>query len=249
MHLFRSRKTPAILEGFPEMTRIAPLAMALLLLAGPAIADDSAPPEIVRVQSDFAWTPKDGDEIAFDVLRKGKPFGSHSVTFKVAPDGTLTATTDVRLKAGLGPITLFHYALDASETWKDGALVALKGAVDDDGKDGSVTARADGEALAVAGTEYSGQVSRDILPASHWNVAQTRATELLSTEDGEIIKVKVSDKGQDTVMVAGKRVEATRYLMDSDIDVDLWYDSEGRWVKLAFVARGQQIDYVLARPY
>ena len=53
----------------------------------------------------------------------------------------------------------------------------------------------------------------------------------------------------DTVSVAGKSVEARHYLMDSAIDVDLWYDDQGRWVKLSFVARDQQIDYVLTQPY
>jgi hypothetical protein len=37
--------------------------------------------------------------------------------------------------------------------------------------------------------------------------------------------------------------------MVSDIDVDGWYDDQGRWVKLAFEARGQQIEYVLSEMY
>ena len=118
-----------------------------------------------------------------------------------------------------------------------------------DGKDGSVRASSTGESLNVNGTDYSGAVPLGILPSSHWNVAQTRATQLLSTEDGELIKINVVDKGQDTVVVDGQRVDARRYLMDSDIDVDLWYDAEGRWVKLAFEARGQQIEYALTRSY
>ena len=68
-------------------------------------------------------------------------------------------------------------------------------------------------------------------------------------EDGEIIDVSVSERGRETVMVAGEPVEATRYLMDSDIDVDLWYDDAGRWVKLSFTARGQEIEYVLSQSY
>ena len=231
------------------MIRHTLTALSLALLATPSHADNASTPTLAPNASTSVWTPKDGDEISFKVLRKGKPFGTHKVSFDVAADGTLTATTDVKLKAGLGPITVFNYELDATETWKDGQLVGLKGQVDDDGKDGSVRASSTGESLNVNGTDYSGAVPLGILPSSHWNVAQTRATQLLSTEDGELIKINVVDKGQDTVVVDGQRVDARRYLMDSDIDVDLWYDAEGRWVKLAFEARGQQIEYALTRSY
>jgi len=231
------------------MIRHTLTALSLALLATPAHADTAPAPTATPASSSPVWTPKDGDEIRFDVLRNGKPFGSHSVSFGVAADGTLTATTDVRLKAGLGPITVFNYELDATETWNEGLLVGLTGVVDDSGKDGSVQALRDGETLSVKGTEYSGTVPLGILPSSHWNFAQTGASQLLSTEDGELIKVNVQDKGSDTVMVDGQPVDARRYLMDSDIDVDLWYDAQGRWVKLAFEARGQQIEYALTQAY
>lgn len=201
-----------------------------------------------ETEEEAKWQPQDGDVIAYKVLRKGKDFGSHSVTFSTDGD-TLTAKTNVKLKAGLGPITVFSYTLNATETWKDGHLVKLSGEVDDDGTEGSVTAEASGETLTVNGTVFQGEAPAGILPASHWNFGQTQASKLLSTEDGEILDVAVTEKGRETITVGGADIEATRYLMDSDIDVDLWYDDEGRWVKLAFEARGQQIEYVLSELY
>jgi hypothetical protein len=232
-----------------QMIRHALAALSLVFVVTPAMADNTPSPTPATLTPPPAWTPKDGDEISFQVLREGKPFGTHTVSFDIAPDGTLMATTGVRLKAGLGPMTLFRYALDATETWKDGQLVALKGAVDNNGDDGSVSAARAGDSLAVNGTEFKGELPLGILPSSHWNVAQTRAMELLSTEDGERIKVDVVDRGPDAVMVAGVPVASNRYLMDSDIDVDLWYDAQGRWVKLAFEARGQSIEYILTETY
>jgi len=217
----------------------AVLLASTVLVATPAAAKNS----------DGAWTPEPGDVIEFDVLRKGKPFGSHSVTFGEDSDGRLTARTDVLLKAGLGPITVFKYELDATEVWQDGQLVSLNGEVNDDGKEGKVTATRTGSELDVDGTEFDGQVTASIIPSSHWNFAATQATELLSTEDGEILDVSVSEQGKETIIAAGEEVEATRYLLDSDIDVTLWYDEAGRWLKLAFEARGQNIEYVLAKPY
>lgn len=218
---------------------IAVLLASTVLVASPAAAKNSG----------GAWTPEPGDVIEFEVLRKGKPFGFHSVTFGEDSDGRLTARTDVLLKAGLGPITVFKYELDATEVWQDGQLVSLNGEVNDDGKEGKVTATRTGSELDVDGTEFDGQVTASIIPSSHWNFAATQATELLSTEDGEILDVSVSEQGKETIIAAGEEVEATRYLLDSDIDVTLWYDEAGRWLKLAFEARGQNIEYVLAKPY
>jgi Family of unknown function (DUF6134) len=196
-----------------------------------------------------AWQPKSGDVISFNVLREGKPFGSHAVKFTTDANGALVATTTVSLKAGLGPVTVFRYKLDATETWLNGELQKVSGNVNDDGKKRSVTATRKGDALNVSGTDFKGVAPAGIVPASHWNYAQTLTGKLLSTEDGEILNVKVVNKGRETIKAGNKTIEANRYLMDSALDVDLWYDDDGRWVKLAFEARGQQIEYVLASLY
>ncbi len=195
------------------------------------------------------WEPGDGDVIRFRVLRKGTPFGQHEVRFERGADGSLVARTKVSLRAGLGPITVYRYDLEAVETWRDGAMVALEGELNNDGKTGRVEAAAQGGVLVVNGTEFTGQVPLGILPSSHWNLMQTRAQRILSTEDGEIIEVDVRPRGREVIEAGGRQVEAMRYLMDSDIDVDLWYDGLGRWVKLAFTARGQDIEYVLDQTY
>ncbi|MEZ5954068.1 MAG: DUF6134 family protein [Hyphomonas sp.] len=195
------------------------------------------------------WQPQDGDEIRFNVFRQGQPFGSHVVTFDVAADGTLTARSDVKLKAGLGPLVLYHYKLSTTETWKDGQLVALDGTVNKDGRKAEVEARREAGALEVDGTAFEGEAPAGVVPSSHWNIAATRTDTLLSTESGELIPVTVREQGRETVVAGGQAVEATKYLLDSEIDVSLWYDDAGRWVKLSFEARGQQIDYELARLY
>ncbi|MFN7163987.1 MAG: DUF6134 family protein [Hyphomonas sp.] len=216
--------------------------LSLFLLAAVAIP-------VSAERSPKSWQPQAGDVISFNVLREGKPFGSHAVRFSEGADGTLVATTKVSLKAGLGPITVFRYQLDATETWLDGQLQKVSGAVNDDGKKGTVSATRKGDAMNVSGTEFKGMAPAGIVPASHWNYAQTQTGKLLSTEDGEILTVKVIPKGRETIKAGNKSIEANRYLMDSALDVDLWYDDDGRWVKLAFEARGQQIEYVLSDLY
>lgn len=219
--------------------------LPILCLLGVVAAPGNAAAKI----TDGRWEPSGGDVIRFDVLRQGKPFGFHQVAFQTDAKGRLIAHTNVNLRAGLGPVTLYSYRLEATEIWEDGQLVSLAGKVRDDGSKGSVSAQYSDGVLKVDGTEFEGRVPAGVLPASHWNREQTAASRLLSTEDGELLDVSVSEIGRETLSIAGQRVDTTRYLMDAAIDVHLWYDDAGRWVKLAFSARGQDIEYVLARPY
>jgi hypothetical protein len=214
-----------------------------LVVASPAAADN------MPAEDGLVWTPRDGDVIRFDVLRQGKPFGTHEVKFDVLPDGTIEAHTYVKLRAGFGPIPLYRYDLQATEWWQDGRLIGLEGEVYKDGKEGSVTAQADGDGIDIDGTGYDGTASTGIVPASHWNIAQTQARVLLSSENGQLIDVSVRPEGREKLEIAGESVEANKFLLDSDIDVTLWYDDAGRWLKLSFSARGQEIDYILETPY
>ncbi len=231
---------------------LAALGLAALALAAPATAQQSTSTAALTTSdsaSPFAWTPQPGDVIAFDVLRNGSKFGRHVIRFDGEPAGELTVTTDVELKAGLGPVTLFRYALDATETWRDGRLVRLDARTNDDGADEFVRAVATDTAIAVEGSQFQGEVSADIIPASHWNIEQIRSGRILSTETGEVLDIEVEALGRETLSIRGEPVEANRYRLRSAMDLDLWYDSRSRLVKLAFEARGQSIEYRLEGLY
>lgn len=229
------------------------LVLSAVLTFGPAgfanTNSDDQPSSTVAADAPEAWQPEDGDTIKFTVLRKGKDFGTHSVRFDVEDDGSFIATTNVELKAGLGPITVFRYELTSTETWKNGQLVALEGQTNDDGDRKSVSASLNGDTLQVSGTAYEGTAPAGIIPSSHWNIQEAYSSSILSTETGELLDTDVTRIGNDTLTIGGETVQATHYRLKSDLTVDLWYDDQGRWVKLGFEARGQQIDYVLNSLY
>ena len=197
----------------------------------------------------FAWVPKAGDEIAFKVIRNGSAFGTHKISFSGDADGELKVRSQVALKAGLGPITVFRYALDTTETWLNGVLVGLRGSGNNDGKKMRVSAEANADMLSIEGSEYTGVVALGIIPSSHWNISQVQGTRMVSTEDGEIIPTRSQKVDREALTIAGQRVEADRYLLDAAIDLDLWYDDQARLVKLAFRTKGQLIEYELQKLY
>ncbi len=195
------------------------------------------------------WVASDGDVIDFTVLRKGKPFGRHMLTFDRSEGGQLTVTTDVDLQVKFGPITAFKYRLDSVEEWVDGQLTSLSGSSNNDGRKGRVEANSANDQLIVESSEFDGALPATIIPSSHWNRLQVYQDQMLSTETGEVIDIDVERVGDDIVNVAGEAIEATHYRLKSDLTVDLWYDAQSRWVKLAFQVRGQDIEYVLKDLY
>lgn len=227
------------------MLRFALRGAVSLALGMTAQADELAK----QVSQPAPWIATDGAVIDFTVLRKGKRFGRHVLTFERQDTGLLRVTSDVDLQVKFGPITAFKYRLDSVEEWTDGQLIALTGQSNNDGRKGAVTATVRGDVLVVDGTKFSGALPLATIPSSHWNRLQVYQTQMLSTETGEVLDIEVERIGADRVKVGDQQVEATHYRLKSDLTVDLWYDQQSRWVKLAFEVRGQAIEYVLNALY
>lgn len=221
------------------------LGTAFCVSASLAQADETA--TLTSLPS--SWTASDGAVIDFSVLRNGKPFGQHVLTFDRDESGELKVTSDVDLEVKIGPFTAFKYRLDSVERWEDGQLISLTASSNNDGRKGTVSAQAEDDALVVESTKFEGELPLSTIPSSHWNRLQVYQSQMLSTETGEVLDIAVEVIGNDQVVVDGETVETTHYRLKSDITVDLWYDSQSRWVKLAFETRGQDITYVLNRLY
>lgn len=227
------------------MKRFAIVGILGAFIAFAAQADETA--ELASIPA--PWVATDGAVIDFTVLRKGKPFGTHKLSFDRDEGGQLTVTTDVDLQVKFGPITAFRYRLDSVENWIDGKLVGLNGKSNNDGRKGEVSAETVDDQLLVDSTEFDGTLPLTTIPSSHWNRMQVYQDQMLSTETGEVLDIEVENLGEDLVTVDGQDVETTHYRLKSDLTVDLWYDTQSRWVKLAFEVRGQDIEYVLKNLY
>lgn len=215
---------------------IASAAMALSMSVGP-VSPASA-------ESAFAWTPAADDELAFDVYRDGKRFGSHVVRF--ARDGDrLRVDSDIELKVKFGPITAFHYVHEADEVWEGGELQSIEARTKRDGRWAEVNVRGVSGGLQTVGPAFEGVHPAGLVPSTHWNIEEMRGTAMLSTETGARLPIEVEDLGVERVRVGDGFVEATHYRVTSDLIVSFWYDAEGRWVKCAFEARGSDVEYVL----
>ena len=190
------------------------------------------------------WQPANGDTLAFDVLRDGGEFGTHIVKFTRDGD-LLTVKTDVALKVAFGPLTFFDYAHDVTERYNAEKLVWVGSRTKNDGKWKTLSVQPEEGGFAVKGSKFKGLLKGLVIPSTHWNRDEMKQPTMFSTETGEMLPIKVKDRGKESVKVAGQMIEAQRFDVDSEIDASFWYDAFGRWVKCAFETQGSKIEYVL----
>jgi hypothetical protein len=191
--------------------------------------------------------PSDAGRLEFDVTRNGQPFGRHTIT--VSSDASnLRARSDVALRVDVGPLTVFRLEQSCSETWGDGVLSELDCSTLKDGRRTRVRGELRDGRLRVVGADGETWFPLGAFPTSWWTMPPANATSLIDTETGEAMPVRVSRMGRETITVGGRSIQADRVRVRGALTVDLWYDTQGRWVACEFEARGQRVEYRLATP-
>ena len=222
-----------------EKISLAVLGYALISALAPAASAQTTPDP----------RPQAGQEIVFDVFREGDtPFGSHEVRF-TEDGGDLIAETTIRLRAGLGPITVFRYEHDTVERWRDGQLVGKSARTLKDGETYEVEAQLTEAGLEVSGRDEEGAsftetYRADLLPSSHWRGYPVEIDAILNTEHGTEMDVVVEYLGETEIEGDGGMIPVRQYRLSSTLVVDLYYDANGNWAGCAFEARGQSVRYV-----
>lgn len=179
-------------------------------------------------------------DAAFEILRKGDPIGYHAVNVEETAEGTKVETR-IRMRVHLGPITLFRYDHHSREFWRDGALLTLESATQNNGRQLRLNVNREGDALIVDGADYRGEAPPDTIPSSYWNKDITTTSLLLNTQTGGLMRVKTEALGRTP---APNGALADHHRLIGSVALNLWYEGR-RWVGADFVIRGEVLSYRL----
>jgi hypothetical protein len=181
--------------------------------------------------------------LAFDVWRGSRQLGTHDLVFHPTPDGVVVDVA-VDIAYRIGPITLFHYTHQARERWAGGQVVELKTTTNDNGSHYQVEGRRDKAGLTISANDIAAYVApADALPATHWNHRELDGP-WINTQNGKLVRPKVSPEGMITVETAESRpLRVRNYALSGPIQLDLWYDEAMTWAGLSFVKAGAQVRY------
>lgn len=191
----------------------------------------------------FAAIPED-KALDFQVLRGGDEIGTHSLRFEERGE-ELHVFVEIELEVSLVFIPVYSYSHRNHEVWRDGKLVSLSSETDDDGTQYQVEARATDDGLQVSSSEQGEFTApADMLTTSYWNPDAMGHERLLDTQFGRIVELQVDEQGRESLETQEGSVETTRYSVNGDLNLEIWYDREGRWSGLEFEARGKPVRYL-----
>ena len=200
----------------------------------------------IFVSPAFAVIPDTG-KIEFQILRDGKPFWQHIVSFEEQGDLT-RVLVDIEMKYDLGPVTLFRYEHSNEELWKGDKVVSLSSQTNDDGDDYAVNAEW-GNILKVDANGEQYEAPADVFTTSYWNPVTLRTDKLLNTQKGKIEEIDVRLVGQEEFVTETDVLRADHYKIQASVPLDVWYDSKtNQWVGLKFTVRGSEIEYKRLTP-
>jgi hypothetical protein len=178
-----------------------------------------------------AAKPAAAETIRFAIVREGEPIGSNTIELRRnRAETTVQMVTHIQVKIAF--VTVYRFDQRETERWVDGRLVALEAVTDDNGtphrvkatsSDNRITINADGKVTEVAGTT---------IPASYWNPALLGKTIALNPQDGAIVPVAVTDRGEDHLVVQGRAKRTHHYVIRTTFPQDVWYDEDRQLVKV-----------------
>lgn len=185
-----------------------------------------------------------GDRIEFEVLRNGDPIGVHTVDFLPMDDG-LQVDVEMKLNVTFLGLTVYNFGYRSGSFWKDGRMVELNAFTDDDGDQTRVSATGQGDGLTINGPMGAATGPANLLPTDHWNPAVQGNDMVLNTITGQVADVTITPAGAERIETGTGSRMATRHVYSGDLhDVEVWYDSQGRWVRLRFPDKSDGvIDY------
>jgi len=173
-----------------------------------------------------------GGVLDFEVHRKGQLLGHHRLTFERKGDN-LAVDAQVDFLVKLGPFSLFHYSHQAHETWLGGRFDRLQTSTITNGKKQSVTARrAEGGVMIEPADGQPYSAAAGTLPLTHWN-REAMSAPLFNPQDGKLMRERATSRGPEMIQLAdGRSINATRYALTGETQIDDWYDEDGLWAAL-----------------
>jgi hypothetical protein len=183
-------------------------------------------------------------DLRFEVFRNGSEIGYHVLSFNQNGE-QLTVDIDIELRVRFAFVTAYRYEHRNREQWEASELLGFKSRTNDNGTRHSVEARRDDGQLIVQGSEGKLELPVSMLPTTYWHRNFMERDRWIDTQNGRVVESRVIARGNERIEAAGEMVDAERFEVRGDLDVDLWYQDD-RWVKLGFTASdGSRIDYRL----
>lgn len=184
----------------------------------------------------------------FKVLVDSSDAGTYTQTITTYGEGTTDffGKSDVKFKV-LG--FTYQQAFRGQERWKEGKLLHLSSASNDNGTPHTLVVDADKDQLRVREGGKERMIPGDVWSSSYWTVPTEEQRKgqlvLLDADTGIDHQVKIENLGKVVQIVNGQRVNCIHYRISGGIHADLWFDESDRLVRREMERRGKRVTLML----
>jgi hypothetical protein len=202
-------------------SRFSPFALAASLAVMSAVPAVAAAADSAR-------------KLNFDVFLDDRAIGYQRFALASTGEGTRIETR-AEFEVKLLRITAFEYDHRNTELWRDGCLQAIDARTDSNGKQYTVSGRAQGNTFVVGTNGGERRLGGCVASFAYWDSKLlTQQRELLNSQTGEYLPVRIDSLGRDRIRIGEREVPVERYsLKGKELDITLAYDaSNGEWVAL-----------------
>lgn len=127
------------------------------------------------------------------------------------------------------------------EVWQDDRLIAFESEIDDNGEIMRVEASAEGDRLVIDGADGVVEAPAETVPTQPSHVGAIERRWFMKVGTGELLEASVERGEPATVMVAGKDIEVTPYVVSGGLEHEVWFDDTGLWLKWRLARDGGTI--------
>jgi hypothetical protein len=187
----------------------------------------------------------------FNILVEDKPAGTYTQTITTYGEGTtdFVGKSDTKVKV-LG-IT-FQHAFRGNERWKEGKLLHLASAVNDNGDAHTLQVNVDKGKLIVKAKGTEREAHLEAWSSSYWTLpapeVRNKPSYVIDADTGIEYQVTWQNMGKDSFVIGGQRVIATHYrIVGNNLPVtEVWFDENDRLVRRDGVRKGKKVVILLA---
>ncbi|MDZ7804525.1 DUF6134 family protein [Thiohalophilus sp.] len=167
----------------------------------------------------------------FTVYLDDREIGYHRFSVAYAAEQQ-RVVSEARFDVKFWFINAYEYRHYNREIWRDGCLIEVDAATDDNGELSQVNARRDNGQLTFSRPENK-SLEGCIRSFAYWSPRLLEAPRLLNTQTGEYQDVALTRLGKDKLTVGDQIQEANRYrLRHAEFVIDLWYSDQDEWLAL-----------------
>ena len=189
------------------------------------------------------------ENLYFHVYRNGTKIGYHSVEFSKSNNNLLNANVDIDFNVKFLGINLYKYKHQNNEKW----MYLNNNENTTELRLISIRTKTNINNNITDCNEKSDLYEKYIFPTSYWNSSFLRkdlsSLEVYNTQDCSFFNLMVKKLADEKIY--DRNLTASRYKLFGEtnqgniLDIDIWYNKIGKWVKMIFLKDGSEIEYIL----